>query len=668
MAQPIRGVFWSPASARDQHLVPGSTTRDLRPDLFVQLPDKTFLKLLVFVSPPISGGILSFQPLFNGTLSGSTYTSVGLSLQISVNVNTGVVSVGTAAPVPGTPIRSSFIIEVNLKVPGRDEPYRQAIRMHVHRAVQQAWLTPSLLVVPAGSTPAASETVRFTVRAQFTDNIVGDITVDHGVTWAPAARASADGGLRVIAGDKTGDEIPIVATLPSILGSHATPPAKMRVADAWSVTPPRAHLVVGGGVPAAAAPPERSPNVLFLSDGFTAAHQRLYEEFVDTIVNRIRQSRLMRPYDLLAGSINFWRVFVPSVAAGVSCRDEFHTRLVDGEEVATALPAGLRPPDTGAWTLRHLIYAVGYPITSNGDAGSAAAPLALLRSNWVQSLNAPWSARVGDTNVVSDTVITEWQALATRTVIDEIDGGFPAVAMGLPPAAQERAEALLRLHPERGGEGMLDDFLVALQADDGTTLADGRAIGHLWRRPVNPAFAFDNTELIILLNSYPGGRPNNGHRSIALGTDPQTDLVRVTPIAGRNSFTLAPNVPQRFTNSVPFVVAHELGHSFGLGDEYQNFDEPHPQLFDTDLDKFGNLQFETLVRNGPNGPLQTARIKWNWPRIRKATVVTGAITAEAGGTRFRVPVINSLLFDPGDIVLLRLRKPHEPLGRGHPSR
>ena len=168
------------------------------------------------------------------------------------------------------------------------------------------------------------------------------------------------------------------------------------------------------------------------------------------------------------------------------------------------------------------------------------------------------------------------------------------------------------------------------------------------------------------MNSYPGGRPNNSHRSIALGTDPQTDLVKVTPIAGRNSFALVPNVPQRFTSAVPFVVAHELGHSFGLGDEYQNFDERHPQLFDTDLDKFGNLQFETLVRNGPNGPLQTARIKWNWPRIRKATVVTGPITAEAGGTRFRVPVIDSLLFDPGDIVLLRLRKPHEPLGMRTP--
>ena len=138
----------------------------------------------------------------------------------------------------------------------------------------------------------------------------------------------------------------------------------------------------------------------------------------------------------------------------------------------------------------------------------------------------------------------------------------------------------------------------------------------------------------------------------------------MTQIAGRNAWTLVPLPPASLRVEVPFVVAHELGHSFGLGDEYQDFDERHPQLLDSDTDPFSNLQFETAVRNGRTGPIETASIKWNWPRIRKAAVVTAAITAEAGGTRFRVPVagVDGFLFEAGDIVLLRLRKPREPVG------
>ena len=230
--------------------------------------------------------------------------------------------------------------------------------------------------------------------------------------------------------------------------------AKMRVGPAWTFVPPRASLVVGGGVPSTARPADDCPNVLFISDGFVAAQHGIFDTMVDTIVERLRQSKFMRPYDLLAESINFWRVFVPSEVPGVSCRDEVYTRVVAGAVVATALPAPERPPATSAWTLPHLVYLVGYPVTTNGDA--AAAPAAL-RAAWVQMLTKTWSDRIADVDVVTDTVLKAWQALSTRTSIDEIDGGFPASRWGSRlPRKVGRSDAAPA--PDRGGRDVLNDF------------------------------------------------------------------------------------------------------------------------------------------------------------------------------------------------------------------
>jgi hypothetical protein len=680
VAQPIKRFLWWPeAQGRDLHVVPESKTRDLRPDLLVQFADNGTDRVKDFLTAT-PGATLTFRPLYNGILTGSKYEHIGAALSWSVDVDTGVVQVGTGTP--SLPVSTSFLIEAHLAVPGRVEPYIQAIRVQVHPAVKQVWLTPPTLVVPIGSTPpTASPLPRFTVRAEFTDGIVGDVTLHHGVTWAPG-RVDAVGGLHVLGTDSAGDEIAIAATVPKVLGEVTSPPglgamttapATMRVAKAWTFTPPVATLVVGGAVPSAAVPPEASPNVLFMSDGFTDAQRPVFDAYVDLIVDRLRRSRLTRPYDLLAGTINFWRVFLPSPVSGVSCRDEVSTTSADGRTIATPLPAGRRPLDSDPWTRRHLAYAVGYPVASNDDGSKTVQEL---RGRWKAALPVSWSNKAGDTNVatswsgkvadptiVSDAVIAEWQALAQRSVIDEIDGGFSSVSMGVPPAASLNAEALLEVHPERGGRDALNDFFFALQADDGTTLQDGRGIGHLWRRPEDPAFAFDNTKLIVVVSSYPGGRPLNTSRTIVLSSNRQTDALLVTAVPGRNSFTLSLLLTPGLSPEVPHVVAHELAHSFGLGDEYQEFEGRHPQLLDSDLDRFGNLQFESVIRAG-NGRLQTGLIKWNWHRIRKAVVVTGPITAEAGGTRFRVPVrpIDSLAFEPGERVLLRQRKPRETLG------
>jgi hypothetical protein len=112
-------------------------------------------------------------------------------------------------------------------------------------------------------------------------------------------------------------------------------------------------------------------------------------------------------------------------------------------------------------------------------------------------------------------------------------------------------------------------------------------------------------------------------------------------------------------------VAHELGHSFGLGDEYADFDRNFPH--DHASASQANLQTkaDTSIPD-PNHPDQKIisgdQISWLWHRILAATVVNGDITAESLDT-FRIPVEPdvSFRFVKGDELLLRPRIRGKPL-------
>lgn len=650
----IRQLAWDESElARDLHVLPGHVTRSLVPSLIVWFADLSVQPVQTFLAAtPMA--TLTFRPLFKkGTVTGDKFEGLGFK----VDTKTGVVEV-TASPG-----KNNFIILIELTTPDGGSPsviktFRETIRIQAHTSVTKVWLTPSRLTVRQG-TPS-NATTRFTVRAQFNDNSVGDLTLNHGVTWqaASAGRVSAEGFLHLIVGDAPGD-FDITAKLSPAFGGLSTAPAKFRVAPSWTAVAPKAASVVGGGSPFISKP-EKVPNVIFLGDGYPPAVKDVFERSVDLIIDRLRTSRLTRPYDLLTTSINFWRVLMPADASGLSCREEVSTRVQSGQIVARPLPPALAPPKTGPWAIEHLLYAVGLPVAADG--GPTAPTASSLRTAWASLVSTEFTAALGSTDVVPDTVIEQWKALATRTFIDEQDG-FPCVAMGAPPAATITAGGLLTMHPDRGGEGALGPFFDVLAAEDGTTLPGGLPIGRLWQRPANAAFRFDNTRLRVLMSPYPGGRPLNSGGNIAVGTNPQFESFPVTAIAGRNSHALIPLVPPGLSNEIAQVIAHELAHSFGLGDEYQEFDGSDPQFDDKDLDRFANLQYETAVRTGRTGPLRSELIKWNWHRIKKATLVEGPITPVPGG--FRVPVApgHGFLFAAGDPVLLRVRKDREPLGK-----
>jgi hypothetical protein len=105
-----------------------------------------------------------------------------------------------------------------------------------------------------------------------------------------------------------------------------------------------------------------------------------------------------------------------------------------------------------------------------------------------------------------------------------------------------------------------------------------------------------------------------------------------------------------------------VGHSFGLGDEY-NEKGTMPDSEEVDAN-YGNLQKQVDLEDPATHDLDGDLIKWRWHRIRKAAVIQGAITQAEPGT-FRIPVVlgQARQFAIGNEVMLRVRQFPNPLPR-----
>ena len=514
---------------------------------------------------------------------------------------------------------------------------------------------------------------RFALRAQFDDDVVGDLTDNHDVTWgAPGGHMEADGTISLLAADAIGHSFPVTATLPPALGGDSTLAGPtVEVGRTWldEPAPPTITIVAGGGLPATGAV-EDSPNVLMLGDGFRASDVDAFNRIVDTFVHYLKANTLANPFNLLSSRMNFWRAFLPATDAGIAFRSEMYFSGI--HPWAKVIPAVTKPPAQGQWELEHLLYAVGLPIPAEGavDPGS-------FKDRWKLLVqNDPWP------HVTLD-LVQEWQGLAKRAFIEERDG-FPGMSYGEPPAANLSDTTELGLHEDRAGVIGLRGLYPVL-ASPGTTLADGRAIGAVW---TEDAFRFNNRTLVVAISSLPDGRGVNHRdptslevfRYIAVSTKAppgagRSGAIPVRKVAGRNTYTLDfTMVPADVDPDRSRTVAHELGHSFGLGDEYAQFDSDFPRPHASPLQ--ANLQTEADTQipdphDATKSIISGDQISWVWHRILAATVVTGDITAELseGLDAFRIPVTPdvSFRFVTGDQLLLRPRSWGQPLRKFDPQ-
>jgi hypothetical protein len=650
---PITNIKWAKDWNRDLHVLYGQTSPDLTQHALIFEHADGETPAAEYMNDHPGEVELVFRPLFWAVEVGGFLEANGLRLDFS----TGELQV-VQNPAPER--RNNFIVEVTAKNTGDDTEFTAMIRMHVHASVTRIWLTPATLTVRPSET-ADDLPFRFTVRAEFDDHTAGDVTLKHGVTWEPPLNFDPDqhGIIHLRPTDVPGNTIDVTATLPTP-GGASTANGTISIAPRWQDEPnlPRASIVPGGGWPGTLKP-ERAPNVLFLSCGFPESAEgddtpkKRFEKITDGFVHYMKLEKSMRPFDLLATSINFWRAFLPA-ETGVSVRSEVYTRGADDKLVARPVPIPVRPPsDNKPWKLKHLVYAVGLPIPADADKDDDE-----LREVWSQELSDDPGARA------TEKLIREWKRLANRTFIDEIDV-FPSVSYGEVPAAERDFGYTLELHDDRGGVGALRQLYPQLTSDSEVALDGGRALGNLWAED-DIDYDFDNRDLVVLLTSFSGGRARNGSGFIALSTrSGNVDLpVTATDVGGRRALVLKPHeVPKRASVDSSRTMTHELAHSFGLGDEYGK-----GQRFQDQTDEFehyGNLTTELHVKNA-DGDFDGDEIRWNWHRIKRAAVLSDSVSEPSAGV-FKIPVRSSeaLQFRKGDKLLLRVRERKLPLPK-HP--
>jgi hypothetical protein len=698
-----------------------------------------------------------FLGQFQATPAGGTAEGGGVRLNLRT---------GTVEAVPNPPARRlrSFTVTPRVLRTAGAELSGPPVRFHIHERVTEIWLTPASLTIPGDA-----DGQRLSVLARFDDDTVGDITRLVGPPSAPAEAPAS--GFTWMSGDNACVRVDPQGRLSGVFGlfsCSATVTATLRqpgwptlsanaqvtVVEPWGDRRPfdrELHLVDGPGLPAVS----EVPNILLLPDGFldTPQDRDDFDKLVALAVHRLNHSASTTPFDVLAASINYWSVFVPSRERGATTlsglveltqlRDgpnhlathtpvttvevdgqwpagsntinftasSLHGKLKDGVHFTiagdptlyTTLNAtqasqnGLRGvrfepglaqpvPDKASVTviaqrvtvdqligavvadpdldwgghLGELVDTVGLPVPAERLAHlPSPAELQAKVADWVALYGA---ARIHPANI-TDLVYGFWARwLPDHRLADEKDTALGMAIGGRPRAQGQPPSHNLAWHPLRTNRTDVDRFLATLTFN-------GTVIGTTWTVQPDGTAGKDRNLVFVLSNGarYSGANANETTQPvIAIGLG-QERYVRVRHGAGR-SLQVEPFPLLRagasgepvLTNYLHATIAHETAHSYGILDEYGGFPSL-PTSKERDTLTYGNVTpaSEVAVAGGITGD----RLRWRWPRIRKAGVLAGPPVPEPGAAGvFAVRLVPGRGtnipgddFDVGDLVYLRQR-------------
>jgi len=601
------------------------------------------------------GSTLSFQPLLKDT--GGVANQVH-NTGITVNTHTGVVTI--AAPLPAG-FKPSFIVEARVVQTTAIIP--AFIRIHVHPNITALWLTPSELRVmrtqPAASSNAALR--KLAVRAAFDDGIVADISGHEsilGLTWT--AGTSSFGYIVIPSGTVAGQGFDVTVARGALQNTA-------RAVVVNSLSPgAQAQLVAGGAANAATASADKF-NFVFLSEGFadTATERTRFEQYAAALVAYLAEP-LNVPYGALRQNITFWSAFIGRPTGGVTIGGEVYSDALNGAvHTLGFVPHPVRPLDSYAanrtWTLAELIYMVGLPMP--GDAEGAGRSDTQIMDAWRAWLPQDPTPHLGRTDVllvnIDRGLLDDWRKLAKRGMVDAVDS-----ALGLRAGNQSfHGEGLLGIDTdrmERTGAAGIDDIL------DGLSTAAGASLTGFWA-PWSTTGPKSNMMVAILSSSFGRAVNETSNGFFHLNQHAMFSGMKATLAAGTTArFVLQPEpaVDPRTADRTGMVdkgrtFAHELTHSFKIGDEYAEFPTDLPVANTVDP-LYANLQREQELTG--TGGIDGEKIKWRWHRILKAAEVGAAIT-NSGVDRVTVPVKpgQGTIFRANDIVILRERDPRGAL-------
>lgn len=596
----------------------------------------------------IKANSLEFVPLFPNV------TNFG----IAIDKATGSVTAG--APTGGATIHN-FILGAQAQLASGASTGRVNLRVHIHDRVRRCWLTPSPLSIYRGGAGQ-----RFTLLAEFeTDGqpeppLIGDLSWAAGVTWTatPASGISftSTGNIKTTAATALGT-VKVTATLPAHLGGHTSEPAEAEVVLGFDEQPQRHYQAVLRSGPGSARLMD-VPNILLLSEGFQQGQEPDWDTLIGTLVDDLALTPALRPFDLFVGkgSVNIWSLFLPSRDRGSSVLHELRI-----------------PPEQSTWPLASegmpltrynphvldvgsVLYQLGLPVRSDALPADPAAQKAAAIAKF-----AEWNLLTGFNLDPNDAFRFDtwksWTQWSTRTLADERDT-LLGVSFGVRPMAMNSAvNRLSKFHPFRVGRAELDKLLEKI------TDGDGPLIGQVW----GPNGKDRSLVVALIGGGHRGGTESSDNlTSVSIHADP---TIRVDKVDDPSKSLRVSVVPYELPRSILWgqprmevaelgTLVHELGHAFGLGDEYVEagfFGKPRGS-------SSANLTLESELVNPASAvgdKLVGDKLRWRWPRILKAALLSDA--PWLGGTSASADIVLPLrrgakfMFKNGDVVYLRRR-------------
>jgi hypothetical protein len=384
-------------------------------------------------------------------------------------------------------------------------------------------------------------------------------------------------------------------------------------------------------------------NMLFIGEGFRdiAGDREKFNEIVAKTVEEIFEKPRHAPYNLLEGSFNVFKAYQPSnqhtITQGCGINDEDHPNLAKGFQVPYDNRVSSSP--AGPYTPEELIRRVGLPLRNE--------------TRTTAQLKALWSSQslpnYNDAKV-DDILVGVWKKQRSVGIIETRDtffglnygkryadrrpgsGLIPAPAADTPSAAltsfigrvyewfyTSATRSLLpdpRRHPpeihranENNPHNIIMQFVRALHYKFDNTLN----IGDEWVPDVNGnTFKRSVGMIAVLVNDYMNGGTNMNSLTItAISLDKETTYKFKYHNNGIEKI-LRPDPPGDIDvdqDEINDTVAHEFGHSFNLGDEYET--SSGDDATESDIyDNLANLTSIQLTGQFANRKFDTAKVKW----------------------------------------------------------
>jgi IgA Peptidase M64 len=343
-------------------------------------------------------------------------------------------------------------------------------------------------------------------------------------------------------------------------------------------------------------------NMLFLAEGFQTTDRPRFDQAVTQIVDEMFTKPRHEPYPLLKESINVWKAF-PSSPASRESHPTCGFLVADspGSVVQGKPIPEWRFHKAGMYSLAGLVDHVGLP--RSDESRNLAALTALWNTQGLKNFDA--------TKVDND-LIRDWKALKPKSILQAQDtylgfmlgrrlgdrpwentpgfqprGGSPPLFIDdNSPLFREFLDRLYHFYrginttflgfdPRRTPPEWPRSLFWSYMRNLGTLKPHPNIgdIGQWWLADPPGGVSKSTGLLCILMNDYMFVRGINNFRWIAFDLQERGEIdydyspVQDTPIMQRRPVVFPP-----ITAPITDTLAHEFGHSFGPGDEYEGND------------------------------------------------------------------------------------------------